>query len=48
MESFIAESKDFAENIGENTPPVVGPDGRTPVAMNMAAKNPTWNIDPFD
>lgn len=39
MESFIAEMKDFAQSIRENTnPPVTGMDGRIPVLMGMAAK----------
>jgi myo-inositol 2-dehydrogenase/D-chiro-inositol 1-dehydrogenase len=39
MESFIAEMKDFAQSIRENTnPPVTGIDGRIPVLMGMAAK----------
>jgi myo-inositol 2-dehydrogenase / D-chiro-inositol 1-dehydrogenase len=39
MESFIAELKEFAQSIREDTtPPVVGIDGRIPVVMGMAAK----------
>jgi myo-inositol 2-dehydrogenase/D-chiro-inositol 1-dehydrogenase len=39
MESFIAELKDFAQSIREDTtPPVIGMDGRIPVLMGMAAK----------
>ena len=39
MESFIAEMKEFAESNQENTmPPVIGIDGRIPVAIGMAAK----------
>ncbi len=39
MESFIAELKDFAQSIREDTtPPVVGMDGRIPVLMGLAAK----------
>lgn len=39
MESFIAEMKEFAQSVRENTtPPVVGMDGRIPVLMGIAAK----------
>ena len=39
MESFIAELKEFVQSIVENnTPPVVGLDGRVPVIIAMAAK----------
>jgi myo-inositol 2-dehydrogenase/D-chiro-inositol 1-dehydrogenase len=39
LESFIAEMKDFAQSIRENTnPPVTGRDGRIPVLIGMAAK----------
>ena len=39
MESFIAELKDFAQSIREDTtPPVVGIDGRIPVVIGMAAR----------
>lgn len=38
-ESFIAELKEFAQSVRENTtPPVVGMDGRIPVLMGIAAK----------
>jgi hypothetical protein len=29
-------------------PPLTGIDGRIPVAMEIAAKIPTWDIDQFD
>lgn len=39
MESFIAEMKEFAHSVQQNTtPPVVGMDGRIPVLMGIAAK----------
>ena len=39
MESFIAEMKEFARSVQQNTtPPVVGMDGRIPVLMGIAAK----------
>ena len=39
LESFIAEMKDFAQSIRENTSPLVaGIDGRIPVVIGMAAK----------
>src|SRR5687768_4347937 len=39
MESYIAEMKEFAQSIRDNTsPPVTGIDGRIPVVMGMAAK----------
>jgi len=39
MESFIAEMKEFARSVQENTTPsVVGMDGRIPVLMGIAAK----------
>ncbi|HMR97805.1 MAG TPA: inositol 2-dehydrogenase [Anaerolineales bacterium] len=39
MESFIAEMKEFARSVQQNTtPPVVGIDGRIPVLMGIAAK----------
>jgi myo-inositol 2-dehydrogenase/D-chiro-inositol 1-dehydrogenase len=38
-ESFVAEMKEFAQSIREDTiPPVTGIDGRIPVVMGMAAK----------
>jgi hypothetical protein len=30
------------------SPPAAGIDGRIPVVMEMAPKNPTGNIDPFE
>ena len=39
VESYIAEMKEFAQSIRDNTsPPVTGIDGRIPVVMGIAAK----------
>jgi myo-inositol 2-dehydrogenase/D-chiro-inositol 1-dehydrogenase len=39
MDSYIAEMKEFAQSIRDNTsPPVAGIDGRIPVVIGMAAK----------
>ena len=39
MESFIAELREFAQSVQDDTtPPVVGIDGRIPVVIGMAAK----------